>query len=444
MPFFCLSFFRPRPCLIKISPIELLHLFHFRAFITFLFLQSAWALEADEVRALLRDATSDSLVMVDELGRGTSSRDGAAVAGALLEALDDRRAAGIFATHLHELLELPLQLSPRVSRRRMGVRWIEQQQQPFLHEQDHFSSTIFSAASSSSSSSSSSTSDEGFSSVDEREPVWTYQLEDGVCTDSLALHTGRRFGLSGTMLSRAAALADSFDDVCRSGASFRAATAKVTGSEEGGAPSCVEDASMDEDEKLRRWRRELPAVERAIDMVLRHEGHASSSSSPSPLSSSSSPSASLAAPSSSPSPTRVPPGWSVPPALSSGVSCVYVIEAPAAGGSGRGNGNGNGNGNGAYYYVGETDAMAQRLEQHRRKKQQPTAAAAAANDHANGVNGINGSGGGANWAEASVVIVPAGNKSRARALEAALIRTLAAAGLPMLSTNDANHRHFSK
>ena len=50
MPFFCLSFFRPRPCLIKISPIELLHLFHFRAFITFLFLQSAWALEADEVR----------------------------------------------------------------------------------------------------------------------------------------------------------------------------------------------------------------------------------------------------------------------------------------------------------------------------------------------------------------------------------------------------------
>ena len=48
----------------------------------------------------------------------------------------------------------------------------------------------------------------------------------------------------------------------------------------------------------------------------------------------------------------------------------------------------------------------------------------------------------AHWS--SVVIVPAGNKSRARALEAALIRTLAGAGLPMLSTNDANHRYFSK
>ena len=58
------------------------------------------------MRALLRDATSNSLVMVDELGRGTSSRDGAAVAGALLESLDELHAAGIFATHLHDLLQL--------------------------------------------------------------------------------------------------------------------------------------------------------------------------------------------------------------------------------------------------------------------------------------------------------------------------------------------------
>ena len=61
--------------------------------------KSAFALEADEIRALVRDSTARSLVMVDELGRGTSSRDGAAVAGALLEELDRRRVTGVRGHH---------------------------------------------------------------------------------------------------------------------------------------------------------------------------------------------------------------------------------------------------------------------------------------------------------------------------------------------------------
>lgn len=50
--------------------------------------KSAFALEMDDVRVLLRDSTSRSLVFLDELGKGTSAREGAALSGALIEALD--------------------------------------------------------------------------------------------------------------------------------------------------------------------------------------------------------------------------------------------------------------------------------------------------------------------------------------------------------------------
>ena len=51
------------------------------------------------------------------IGKGTSARDGAALAGALLEELDNRGCIGIFATHLHEIFELPLNLRDVVYRR---------------------------------------------------------------------------------------------------------------------------------------------------------------------------------------------------------------------------------------------------------------------------------------------------------------------------------------
>jgi DNA mismatch repair ATPase MutS len=46
---------------------------------------------------------------VDELGKGTEVRAGAALAGALLEQLDASGCRGIFATHLHSLLDLNLE-----------------------------------------------------------------------------------------------------------------------------------------------------------------------------------------------------------------------------------------------------------------------------------------------------------------------------------------------
>lgn len=54
------------------------------------------------------DVTEDSLVLVDELGKGTEVRAGAAIAGAMLERLDAIRCRGIFATSVLATLDLGL------------------------------------------------------------------------------------------------------------------------------------------------------------------------------------------------------------------------------------------------------------------------------------------------------------------------------------------------
>lgn len=141
--------------------------------------KSAFGLECDDVKVLTRDYTSRSLIMIDELGKGTSARDGAALAGALLEALDDCGCSGIFATHLHEVFQLPLVLN-RVTYKRMGIEQV----------------------------------DESRESDDKR---WTYKLEDGKCIDSLALQTARQYNIPLSIIKRAEQLAAIFDDTCRGG-----------------------------------------------------------------------------------------------------------------------------------------------------------------------------------------------------------------------------------
>ncbi len=56
---------------------------------------------------MLNTATSSSLLLVDELGRGTSTRDGLAIAWAVCQTLASRvQARTLFATHFHELSQL--------------------------------------------------------------------------------------------------------------------------------------------------------------------------------------------------------------------------------------------------------------------------------------------------------------------------------------------------
>ena len=134
--------------------------------------KSAFGAEMGDIAAVMRLCGERSLVFVDELGRGTSPRDGTRLAAAILEAMACGGMNGIFATHLHDIVKLPLRCAERISYKRMKV--------PELASGEEFDGD------------------------------WSYLLEDGICTDSLALLTASRFGLSDSIIKRAEALGSSF------------------------------------------------------------------------------------------------------------------------------------------------------------------------------------------------------------------------------------------
>ncbi len=70
--------------------------------------QSTFLMEMNETAQILHYATQKSLVIIDELGRGTSTSDGRAIAHAVLERIHGMRVKCLFSTHFHDLTELPL------------------------------------------------------------------------------------------------------------------------------------------------------------------------------------------------------------------------------------------------------------------------------------------------------------------------------------------------
>ena len=76
--------------------------------------QSTFMVEMNEVANILRNATSNSLLILDEIGRGTSTFDGLSIAWAVIEHISNKKILGaktLFATHYHELTELEGKMS---------------------------------------------------------------------------------------------------------------------------------------------------------------------------------------------------------------------------------------------------------------------------------------------------------------------------------------------
>jgi DNA mismatch repair protein MutS len=86
--------------------------------------RSTFMVEMNETAYILRHATPRSLVVLDEIGRGTSTYDGLSIAWAVAEALHDRMGRGVrtlFATHYHELTEF-LAAKPRAKNFNIAVK----------------------------------------------------------------------------------------------------------------------------------------------------------------------------------------------------------------------------------------------------------------------------------------------------------------------------------
>ena len=86
--------------------------------------QSTFLVEMQETANILNNATADSLVILDEIGRGTSTFDGLSIAWAVAEHLHDASGTGVktlFATHYHELTELAAS-KPRVRNFHIAVK----------------------------------------------------------------------------------------------------------------------------------------------------------------------------------------------------------------------------------------------------------------------------------------------------------------------------------
>jgi DNA mismatch repair protein MutS len=84
--------------------------------------ESTFMVEMIETAKILHQATDRSLVILDEVGRGTATFDGLSLAWAIVEYLHEgRRGKTLFATHYHELTELAA-LLPRVVNRKLAVK----------------------------------------------------------------------------------------------------------------------------------------------------------------------------------------------------------------------------------------------------------------------------------------------------------------------------------
>ncbi|XP_023733888.1 DNA mismatch repair protein MSH1, mitochondrial isoform X1 [Lactuca sativa] len=122
--------------------------------------KSSFQIEMSELRSIITGATSNSLVLVDEICRGTETAKGTCIAGSFVETLDSIGCLGIISTHLHDIFKLPLNTNNTVFKA-MGSEFVNGQTKP------------------------------------------TWKLTNGICRESLAFETAQREGVPETIIQRA-------------------------------------------------------------------------------------------------------------------------------------------------------------------------------------------------------------------------------------------------
>jgi DNA mismatch repair protein MSH6 len=137
--------------------------------------QSTFFVELSETKKILTEATPRSLVILDELGRGTSSYDGVAVAQAVLHDVATRIGCiGFFATHYHSLA-VEFQDHPQIQCARMAI-----------HVDD-----------------------------ENRKVTFLYKLEDGIADGSFGMHCASMCGIPAKVVNRAEVAAKQWEHTSR-------------------------------------------------------------------------------------------------------------------------------------------------------------------------------------------------------------------------------------
>ena len=139
--------------------------------------QSTFFVELSETQKILSEATPRSLVILDELGRGTSSYDGVAVAQAVLHDVATRvGCVGFFATHYRSLAK-EFEFHPEVRNKRMAI------------QVDGSSKSI----------------------------TFLYKLEDGVAEGSFGMHCAAMCGIPAKVVENAEVAAEKWEHTSRLG-----------------------------------------------------------------------------------------------------------------------------------------------------------------------------------------------------------------------------------
>ena len=214
-------------------------------------------------------------MQVDELGRGTAPKEGAAIVGAVLEELDRRGCPSLFATHLHEEIgHLPLMLNRTKNK---VLRVVEG------HERSCDGSKM-----------------NGDNASDNGGPVhYVYQVEDGVCDNSHSLATASYHGVDEELIKRARELR-------RDSSSFRQEDV-LQKIEKRGEEEEQKEKQKEKQEEMLEWWTKPTSLDEYVSRMESLCGRES---------------------------VLIPPEWDPPPTIADDVPCVYVVEIDGGGNGG--------------------------------------------------------------------------------------------------------------